>query len=159
MVLEEAEPCIRMRMGPLYQSPWLALSFWPTLEVHIHAYAQTYTWANRRRAQEHCFIFFSKMSNVIFVTHTAISEAVLDEAFAQLNIEVFTDINMSKRLLKEIARERHHTIETTEYVYFWKAKKALCLWLFAAKYSVQLCKGIGSWRHWTMLISSDLMHG
>lgn len=60
----------------------------------------------------------SKTSNVIFVTHTATSEAVLDEAFAQLNIEVFTDINMSKRLLKEIARERHHTIETTEYIYF-----------------------------------------
>lgn len=131
--------------------------------THTHMYcilyAQTYTWANRRRAYEHCFIFFSKVSNVIFVTQTAISEAVLDEAFAQLNIEVFTDINMSKRLLKEIARERHHTIETREYIYFWKAKKALCLWLFAAKYSVQLCKGIGSWRHWKMLISSDLMHG
>lgn len=76
-----------MRTGPIYQSPWLALSFWPTLEVHAHMHERIPGRTEGGHTNTGSFSNFETF-NVIFVTHLAISEAVLDEAVAQLNLEV-----------------------------------------------------------------------
>lgn len=82
-ILEGNECCIRMRTGPIYQSPWLALSFWPTLEVHIHVHMlNPIPEPNKGGHANSESLSHSKMSNAIFFTHTAISQAVLVEAFA-----------------------------------------------------------------------------
>lgn len=118
-----------MRTGQIYQSPWLALSFWPTLEVHIHVHMHKHIPEPNEGGHANAESFSnSKMSNAIFITHTAISEAILDRSFCIIEYRhVFTGIHTSKRLLEEIARERHHTIKTRENIYFWRAKIPLCL--------------------------------
>lgn len=99
-------------------------------------HARTHTWANRRRAYSTNTGSFSNFEafNVIFVTHPAISEAVSDEAVAQLNLEVCLLISIWQKDYWKKLKESS-TIQS---------KTALSLWLFRVKY-LQCAVMQGNW--------------
>lgn len=132
-VLEETEPCIRMRTGPIYRSPWFALSFWPTMVIR-HMSTNTH-------ASFSDFNMSIPIVSLILSLHWLFPLKLLCN-WIQRCIYWYSYV---KTLLEEIAGEWQHAIKTTNHIYFWKAKRQL------NAHGKSNCERLGK-----MLISTDL---
>lgn len=107
-VLEEAWLCIQMRTGHIYQSPWLTLSFWPALEVHIHIHAcackNTHLSKEGEGHSKNSLIFlFQDVYSYLCYTYITITEAISDwNSSTKLNIGLC--LVMSKSYVRKIIK-------------------------------------------------------